>query len=92
MADANATIADQLARAMAETRAHGNNTQPMPQPSDLRVLALALEAYATWLERDPNTYDADELARALEKVGVIDHYEWEPSSWVVEAVMVMKRG
>lgn len=77
MTDADTTITEQLLQATAATQARSNGKVALPQPSDLRVLALALEAYATWLDRDPNTYDADELARALEKTGVIDHHEWQ---------------
>lgn len=72
---------------------HMRNPPPsmqMPQPSDLRVLALALGGYAMWLERDPNTYDADALAREIEKVGVIDSDEWRPAPWVLEAVKALR--
>lgn len=81
----NVVTAEQLAQAITATR-DNDRSNVMPQPSNLRVLALALEAYATWLERDPSTYDADALARELEKAGVVDHYEWAPSSWVIEAI------
>lgn len=87
---AETTTAEQLAQAIAATRDNVRSKLPLPQPSDLRVLALALEAYATWLERDPSTYHADELAQTLQKVGVIEPNEWRPASWVLDAVKAMQ--
>lgn len=86
---ADVTITERLAQAMAETRAHSNKRLPTPQPTELRMLALALEGYAAWLERDPSTYHADGLAQTLEKVGVIEPNEWRPAPWVIEAVKAM---
>ena len=84
------TTAEQLEQASAAARNDAKSKVAIPQPSDLRVLALALESYATWLERDPSTYDADGLAQTLQKVGVIDPDEWRPAPWVLHAVKAMQ--
>lgn len=59
---------------------------------DLLILAEALEMLAYWLEVDPGTYDADELARRLEALGMITSDTWEPPQWLKEATAKAREG
>ncbi len=56
-----------------------------PTAEDLFILAEAIEMLAYWLAVDYATYNADELGRRLEALGVLTSDKWELPQWLKEA-------
>lgn len=63
-----------------------------PTALDLLVLAEAIEGLAYWIAVDPGTYDADELGRRLETMGVLTSDKWEPPQWLKDAAARAREG
>lgn len=59
---------------------------------ELLILAEAIEWLAYWLEVDPGTYDADELGKRLEAIGVLTSDTWEPPQWLKDAAARAREG
>lgn len=53
---------------------------------DVVRLSTALLAYSIWLELDPSLYDADEVGKELERLGILEPEEWRPAPWLVSAI------
>lgn len=63
-----------------------------PTAFDLLALAASIEAFAYWLEADPDKYDADEFGRRLEALGVLTPDTWEPPQWLKDAAAKARDG
>jgi hypothetical protein len=55
--------------------------------SELRRLSGNFARLADWFEHDPDEYDADTLAIELEALGLLDPELWQPTAWVIDAIV-----
>jgi hypothetical protein len=82
----NEDIVACIVKAVSLWRARKNEQHPIVEAHELTRLSTALLAYALWLELDPGLYDADEVGKELERLGILEPEEWRPAPWLVSAI------